>query len=325
MPSRFSPENQPTPETTSFSISLERYLEQDLPQAYRTDIKLLRETGLLELLPQSETMGLLGIDGKEYPVPTLEKIQQELSKNKEIYETKLNQGFTSLQLTPLGSPLGKLTELLKQSLLKHHQDNKLFGLDFDAQGNSTKVPLELDAINPLYVWDKLQDSDDNGSLFYYPKQFTKDHQGKTKRQLLAELSLFPGWRVLLLEPNPVIPRQGKGQTIGSRPQLEAGQTPNDYLQTFSTNPTYAHEQGLTLEDWLARFLKRLHQENLVLNDYANNADSLNYLLGAYHPSSGGVPGGVWYRGYRQAYLDGSNLQLRRDDFGACPAVRIENG
>src|SRR3989338_4030794 len=303
MPERHQP---PPPETTSFSISLERYLEQDLPQAYRTDIKLLRETGLLELLPQSETMGLLGIDGKEYPVPTLEKIQQELSKNKEIYETKLNQGFTSLQLTPLGSPLGKLTELTKQAILKHHQAGKLFGLDFDAQGNSTKVPLELDIANPLFVWDKLKEADDNGSLFYYPKQFTKDHQGKTKRQLLAEPSLFPGWRALLLEPNPIIPRQGKGKTIGSRPQLEAGQTPNDYLQTLSTNPTYAHEQGLTPEDWLARFLKRLQQDNLVLTDYDNNVDSLNSLLGAYHPSAGVVPDASWVRSVRRARLGGGD-------------------
>ena len=133
---------QPPPPSETQPLSLERYLERDLPLAYRQDILALRQTGLLELLPKSETMGLLGIDGKEYTVPTLEQIQQELSKDKEIYETKLKQGFTDLQLTPFGSPLGKLTELLKQSLLKHSKEGKLFGLDFDQHGNSKQVPLE---------------------------------------------------------------------------------------------------------------------------------------------------------------------------------------
>jgi hypothetical protein len=43
-------------------------------QEYTDTITAMSRTGILTLLPRSETLGVIGIDGKEYPVPTQEQI-----------------------------------------------------------------------------------------------------------------------------------------------------------------------------------------------------------------------------------------------------------
>jgi hypothetical protein len=43
---------------------------------YARTIIALNRTGILTLRPQSENLGVIGIDGKEYPVPTQVKVYQ---------------------------------------------------------------------------------------------------------------------------------------------------------------------------------------------------------------------------------------------------------
>jgi len=304
-------------------ISLDQWISAELPKHYQSEVLFLRQAGLIEILPKSRDMGLLDITGKERPLPTPEAIATELREHKEIFTKKLNQGFTDFRLTPFGSPLAKLEALVRKALLKHHQDGKLFGTDYDVQKQPKPVKLDLDINQPLYVWDKLEKSDENGSIIYYPKQFTKNnHGGQTKQELLEQEAVFPGWNVLLTENTPVIPRGGNGRTIGSRKQLEAGASPNDYLKTFLSNPTYVHESGQTPEDELTALLQRLAKDNQVLHDFGNNVDSLNYLTGAWVPASGDVPDGYWNRDGRRAYLLGSDPTFVSGNYGVAPAVRM---
>lgn len=72
-----------------------------LKKEYACTITALNRAGILTHLPRSENLGVIGIDGKEYPVPAQEQLQEVFTRNKELVDRKMRQGFTQLQL-PLG-------------------------------------------------------------------------------------------------------------------------------------------------------------------------------------------------------------------------------
>ena len=57
-----------------------------LEKEYARTITALDRTGILTLLPQSESLGVIGIDGKEYPVTTQEQLQEVFTRNKELVD-----------------------------------------------------------------------------------------------------------------------------------------------------------------------------------------------------------------------------------------------
>ncbi len=72
---------------------------------YARCVRALENTGVVAPLPKSEKLGVVGIDGNEYPMPTEEQVRTLLEDNKELVDLKMHQGFTRLQLTPLAVPL----------------------------------------------------------------------------------------------------------------------------------------------------------------------------------------------------------------------------
>jgi hypothetical protein len=73
----------------------------DLEKQYARIIAILKKTGVTTLLPRSGTVGITGIDGGEYPVPSREQLKAVLAENRELVDRKGRQGFTRLQLTPI--------------------------------------------------------------------------------------------------------------------------------------------------------------------------------------------------------------------------------
>jgi len=210
-----------------------------LKEQYTSQVSLLKEAGIL-----SKEGAILGIDGKKYPIPTLEQIAARLFERREELKTKHDQGFTKLLLVPFGMSLDALIEVLKQFLLKHKKDHPDF---------------ELDTNEPLYTLEDYQGADigDSPRLVYYPQSFTKeDHGGKTKMEVLEgqargrwtltsvsgnpatggtasagvaeeERRTSPGWTIHLLQPSnlesqdtetpmgfALISRQGQGTPQG---------------------------------------------------------------------------------------------------------------
>ncbi len=341
--------------------------EMKLKEQYEGQVAMLSSltkedgTPLLETLPSGE-QGIRAIDGKEYPIPTYkEVVNRLLSKDllsftddqghevnrekQELMKTKIAQGFTKLTLVPFGASLNDLMAAYKQKLQYHFDSGKLFYTRKDPTDKSEPVPL-LSTEGPLYVWDGLKDADRKGTLIYHPKTFTDAndpaHGGKTKQQLLTETK--SGWMIELIEDLPNIPRQGKGQILGNRPQKDTGGTgmeayiqkdansktqipnPIEYLaaiqgeQTKDTSP-YRGEHGLTLESYLTYALTHLTQTNEVVDDYQGHG-SIAYLTGAYVPASGDVPTAYWNRGHRQARLNGGGRGNRSVFFGLRSAVGV---
>lgn len=298
---------------------------KNLEKEYARTITALNRTGILTLLPQSENSGVIGMDGKEYPVPTQEQLHEVFTRNKELVDRKMRQGFTQLQLTPIAMPTSQLIDRVKTAVLNHATEGKI--IRTKQNPSDADIPVRVNTGEPIWIWDRVRQALDTPQLVYFPQAYTeRNHQGSTKEEVLqtTRLCAVPGWSVGLIEPNPIMPPQGQGKVIGGRKQLEAYSTPRDYLRTLST-PTYQGETGWTPEDFLTHFITQLETTNQVSHDrYDSNA---LWLLGSYMPNSMPtphlVPVGYWSRDAgRKMHLSAHRTGNRLRGWVARSTVRL---
>ena len=303
-----------------------------LGKEYARTITALNRTGILTLLPRSEEFGVIGIDGRAYSVPTQEQLQEIFFSNRKLVDRKMRQGFTQLQLTPIAMPIPQLMDRVRTAVLEH----MAAGMIIRTKRNSTDadMPVRVNTGEPIWIWDRVRQAVDTANLVYFPQAYTdRNHQGSTKEEVMQRpcVCAVPGWSVGLIEPIPIMPRQGLGKVIGGRKQLEAGSTPRDYLRTLSTS-TYQGETGWTPEDFLTHFATQLETTNQVSHDrYDCNA---LWLLGSYMPNSmpnsGNekykmqlVPTGHWARDAgRRLYLSAHRSGNRLKAWVARSTVRL---
>ncbi len=323
-------ENPPQQSTPDHATKMrEHFLFSELPAQFNTQTASLRAVGLLESILKENTPavdelvielqeGITGMDGRAYPLPSIEEITKHFSQEK--YAEKISQGFTKLLIVPFAYPLATIRARYEQALIKHHKEGKLLDRD--------EKPLGLDTKRPLYFLEELNKSDETGDLIYYPTQLdTENHGGYTKQELLtaatadAQLkSPFPGFHILLIKPDLTIPREGSGTTTKGRKDLEAGKSPKEYLNTIQTHPEHKYEQGTTLEDFITLALTHLHETDRVLDDFTNNMDSFGYTIANLYKSSNLVPYSSWSRVNHWARVHGDGPWCRYERFGARSAV-----
>ena len=315
-----------------------------IKEQYDSQVSLLEQVGILK------EGAITGIDGKIYPIPTLEQIAMRLFERRETLRTKHDQGFTKLLLVPFGMSLDTLRETFKQFLLKYKKDNPTFNLDTH---------------EPLWAWSDYQGADieDSPNLVYYSQSFMEDgHGGKTKTQILKEQAKgqwtpafagvvgekglgTPGWTVHLLQPsNPdsqdteapmgfaSIPRKGQGTPQGDfipRLPLEAGISPIEYFSILQNaqedeDSPYHGETGMTPEDWITAFMIHLTETGKPLDDVWNptNKECISYLTGAFFRFSIIVPCVSWLRDDRRASISGLDPHAQAGDIGLRSSVMI---
>jgi len=56
---------------------------------------------------------VIGIDGKGYPVPIQEQLQEAFTRKKEMVRWKMRQGFTQHHLTLIAMPSSQLIDRVK--------------------------------------------------------------------------------------------------------------------------------------------------------------------------------------------------------------------
>jgi hypothetical protein len=297
-----------------------------LEKEYARTIAALNRIGILTPLPRSESLGVIGIDGEEYPVPTQEQLQEVFAHNEEVVDRKTRQGFTQLQLTPIAMPISQLIDRVESAVIKH----ATAGTIVQTKRNPTDadVPVRVNTGKPLWIWDMVRQAVDTPDLVYFPRAYNdRNHQGLTKEEAIQETRLcaVPGWSVGLIEPVPIMPQQGQGRTVGERRQLEGCYTPHEYLRTLST-ATYEGETGWTPEDFLTHFAAQLETTDQVSHDrYDGNA---LWLLGTYVPSTGRkglanlVPVGYWDRVHGRTYLSAHRSANRLKGWVARSTVRL---
>jgi hypothetical protein len=310
---------QPKTEKHESSISpetLELAEKLHLQEQWEEQVRTLNETGILELLPKSQDIGIVDINGKEQPIPTFEQILKSLDteEQREILKEKLEQGFTKLLMVPIGLPISIIIDRYKRLLIKKHEQGELKGTD-----NSK---LDLDEKEPIYLENPLSDQDIDSKLIYFPKQFDqKDHQGQTKQELISQGN---NWQVILVEDSADIPAENKGKTIKARKQLEANQSSERYLKTIQEDKFHQNEQGPTIESELIYAISELKNKNQTIDDWQGKGKVCR-LFGNYLPKEGGsgrVPGFDWCRDGRRADLFWDNPGDCRDDLGSRSGVKI---
>ena len=317
--------------------------ELHLQEQYESQITLLDQSGLLETLSNGgKGIKAMDKDGKptiEYPIPTSEEIIEKLisPEQREIFKTKIEQGFVKLLIVPFGLPLINIAQAYQKALQSHFDRQKLFHTKKEPTDPNEPI-TELHKDGPMYIWDKYNNADATGELVYEPKKLEKDnHQGKTKSEIVAQKG---GFKVLLIEDMPNIPRKGNAIEKGGRTQIDTKGTtiakyieqgkdtpsPIEYLNALQTeskiaNSPYYQEEPLTPEDQLIYALTHLEETDEVVDDYKGNG-SISYQLGAYFLSSGDVPDAFWARGGRQFNLSGDDVGFRDGYCGVRSAVGV---
>ena len=191
----------------------------DVRKQHEFQEQMLTVTGILETWDSGEYAGhkgITGIDQKRYPLPTYEEVSGQMMENREVLETKIEQGFTKLLLVPFGMPIDTLIEKYKGSLQRHFDTNHLFYTRQNPD-DPTEALVPIPALNdggPLFVWDTYTKADTTinpatnpTEMVYHPESLigaTKEavkHNGKTKIDLIK---LTGGWNILLIENMPNI-------------------------------------------------------------------------------------------------------------------------
>ncbi|MGB8343916.1 MAG: hypothetical protein WCD86_03475 [Ktedonobacteraceae bacterium] len=290
---------------------------------YARYVTALKRTGMLTLLPKSESPGVMGIDGKEYPIPTQAQVVELFAQNRGLVGRKVPQGFDRLALTPMAMPTPLLIDRMKAAILKHAAEGTIYQTRRSA--SDPFITVRVNTEKQVWVWDTLRQALDTDELVYFPQEYSSNHRGQTKLGVInnGRICAVPGWSVGLVESFPIMPQQSQGKIIGGRRQLEIGSSPNEYLQILQTE-AYQGETGKTLEDFLTKFLTHLEIANEVSNDVDDHNAMwclANYLKISYAEL---VPTGRWIRSVGRARLDmhRTNNKLCTKSWGGSTTVRL---
>jgi len=282
-------------------------------------IIILQKIGILETLKSGKTLGIAGIDDKEYRVPTLEDILKRSVEKKELLRKKIKQGFTKILLVPFACSLEKIIEKYEEALMAHHNTGQLLATKEKIEEKDE--PLELDTTHPINIWNELRDGDIKNSFVYFPTTYNKDnHQGKTKVELLF-IDDKNAWQIYLMEDMPNIPSSNNGKKIGHRRQIEAGESPVAYLAMLQKNKDYQGEDGFTPEADLIYALFCLEETNQIVNDWQGKGN-ISCELGAFLVPSNGISWLSWDRDFKRADLWKLGIENRDPHMGPRVGIRI---
>ena len=290
-----------------------------LKEQLEKQVEILQKVGLLEILSDGKTLGIWGVDNKDYKIPTFEEIQRRMVAKKDLLKNKIEQGFTKIILVPFGCPVEKIITKYEESLVAHHNNGLI--LATKEKPEEKDEMLELDATHPLNIWNECRNGDIKNAFVYFPKAFVKDdHQGKTKIELLF-VDPKNAWQIFLIENMPNIPSSGLGKKIGHRRQLEVGETPIKYLEILQKDKHYEGEEGLIPEADLIYSLYTLEEKNQILNDWQGKGN-ISCELGAFLVPSNSVPWLSWDRDFKRADLWKLTVETSDPHMGPRTGIRI---
>jgi hypothetical protein len=253
----------------------------DIRSEYARCIRSIQATGVLGPLKGTVSPGVVGVDGKEYPAPTIDQLLDLLESNEALVERKGAQGFTHLLLTPVAMPVPRLIDRVNGYVRERSDSGPMFRTK--AHPDDPDLPVVPSKKEPVWVWQRVLAAMDTPETIYFPTSYDPDrHGGMTKEEVLHDPRhcAVSGWSVGLVEPVPIMPRRGEGKVIGGRGQLEAGHSPTEYLELLGTAP-YEGETGWTIEDLLTHFITRLEGTGEVSHDRSDG--NALFMLGMYMP------------------------------------------
>jgi hypothetical protein len=267
---------------------------QEIERDYTRCVNALDHAGITSLLPKSEGRGVMGVDGKEYPIPTQEQVVELFAQNQALVERKVQQGFNRLQLTPVAMPTLRLADLIRAAIVKHAGEGKIY--QTRRSSSDPFIPVRVNKEKQVWIWETLKQAIETDKLVYFPQVYTgSNHGGQTKAEVINmwRICAIPGWSVGLVENMPVMPTHGQGKIVGGRKQLETGYSPYEYLQIVQSQG-YQGETGKILEYFMTAFIIHLETTHEVSTEVEDN--NALWCLGQFLkvPYAELVPTGRWY-------------------------------
>jgi hypothetical protein len=176
---------------------------------YTRCVAALTRTGILTLLPKSESIGVIGIDGKEYPMPTQEQVIELFAHNRELVGRKVPQGFDRLELIPMAMPILFLIDRMNAAILKHTAEGKIY--QTRRCHSDPLIPVRVNTEKHVWIWDTLRQALDTDELVYFPQEYSNNHREQTKLEVVnnGRICAVPGWSVGLVERLPIMPQQAE--------------------------------------------------------------------------------------------------------------------
>lgn len=248
---------------------LELEKRMDFTYEYTQQVGLLERIGILETLRISGKRGIMGINGQEYPIPSIAEIAKTISKEKgDFLVKKFEQGFDSLMIVPFAQSFDEFIKPYTRILRDLSIAKSLVASDNTILNLAYNDPIQ---IGPSYYAHE-------NYIIYYPQRLSKDdHGGKTKQQLLDGGN---AWEIKLIEGLREIPRNNTiTLTQGGRDSLVFDLLPSKYLEIIQKNEQFKGEKGFTIEDWLMLAINRLHMDQYQIDAIPINCGCLN--LGTY--------------------------------------------
>jgi len=163
-----------------------------MEREYARCMAALNRTGILTRLPKSESLGVIGIDGEEYPIPTQERVVELFDHNRELVGRKVPQGFDRLELTPLALPTPLLIDRMQAALLKHAAEGKIY--QTRRVPSDPLIPVRVNPEKPVWLWETLRQALDTDELVYFPQEYSSNHRGQTKLEVVhnGQICAVPG-------------------------------------------------------------------------------------------------------------------------------------
>ncbi len=264
---------------------LEPWLENEFHDEYQRQINLLEMRGFLET--QGGRRGIADEQGNFYPVPSVGGVIERIKEKAAIIQEKRAQGFERFLLVPFACSPNKFVDAYNEYVEEHPDD--LF------QRNGKPVSLGRGTGDPAMMQSTIFGSPVRES-HYFPTNYDFAEEGElpTKEEVLAKKQgssnslSFPGFQMLFLENDlemdekymPDIPD-------GGRSRIKKGKSPEEYMQLLAGSRQYAHERGLTIEEYLTLALNELVYGRKILDGDAGGHACL--LLGSFFSSLDCVP------------------------------------
>ena len=107
---------------------------------------------------------MIGIDGKEYPIPTQEQVVELFAHNRELVGRKVPQGFDRLELAPMAMPTPLLIDRMKAVILKHAAEGKIYQTRHSP--SDPLIPVRVNTEKHVWIWDTLTHALDTDCLLY---------------------------------------------------------------------------------------------------------------------------------------------------------------
>ena len=287
---------------------------------YEAQTNHYRELGWLK-----ERNGKEGIQDKEgnfYPMPTLQEVRSELNKKAALLEYKETQSFKRFLLVPFGLSYVEMYKKLGKEYKRYQEDPDL-GL-YRTDADKTKITKSIND-----TWFSEDEEMEEEDLLYY-----EEHREKSE---LIQTQTFPAWEIHIVPEKMTLPREGQGETIGDRPEIESDMRFGNYKKLLKgefNHPdgkpirdaegllVYRGETGLTPEIEVALAFVQLRENKQVLHDNENNPNDAACALIECLTKYESIPVSHFSHDRAQVYLNVADLVDWSVDGGALSSVKV---